>query len=72
MLRTNTLTNEEYGFLTETLPMGNPELHLRAGSSCYAEGYIDDFGFVTPKGRKALEDFKRNTKASLPYGVALD
>lgn len=55
------LSNEEYMYLTETLPPGEPEVHLRLGQTCYEEGYIDDFGFITPKGHKALEAFKAAT-----------
>lgn len=61
MGRNSLISNEEYCYLTETLPPGEPALFLRLGQACYEEGYIDDFGLITPKGHKALESFRKST-----------
>lgn len=30
------------------------------GEFCYEEGWTDHFGFVTPKGHKAISDYESN------------
>lgn len=64
------LTVDEYWFLTNS-PCLSPKLYNSVGESCYAEGYIDDFGFVTPKGKEAIKAFIR-PKTSLPYDIIKD
>jgi len=60
MTTTTNLTPYEYQFLTDTWEGNdNPGTYLLVGFDCYEDGYIDDFGLVTPKGRKAVERYER-------------
>lgn len=59
---TDNLTPYEYQFLTDAWEdHDQPGDYLRVGVDCYEYGYIDDFGLVTPKGRKAVERYERRT-----------
>lgn len=55
------ITPYEYEFLTNKWHHSRDSGdYFRVGCDCYEEGFIDDFGLVTPKGRKAIEEFERN------------
>lgn len=67
-----TLTLDQYWFLTNS-PCLSPKVYNDVGMECYVDGYIDDFGIVTPKGHKACEEYTGKTKANhseSPYGMA--
>lgn len=52
------MTKNEFAFL-----QGDPDDNLgnyyEAGLDCYEAGWIDDLGFVTPKGEKAMKEYER-------------
>lgn len=54
------MTDDEYAFMTDR-PWKATEEHLfyQASIDCYENGWIDNFGLITPKGQKAIEEFER-------------
>lgn len=55
------MTNDEYHFMTDRSWDSKDEaVFFKAGETCYAEGWIDNFGLITPKGRKAIGDFEND------------
>lgn len=51
----------EYLFLCRDSEGLNLTELYRAGDACYEEGWIDEFGIITPKGRKAITEYEKET-----------
>ncbi len=51
---TQTMTENEYLFLTDKWSGKDGKAYSAVGEDCYEMGWIDDFGLVTPKGEEAL------------------
>lgn len=55
------MTDDEYAFLTDrTWTPDIMDRYYKSGEGCYENGWIDVFGLVTPKGKKALEEFEND------------
>ncbi len=52
------VTYEQYQFLKGNF---DDVTYFDTGISCYEEAFIDDFGIVTPKGQKAIEEYESRT-----------
>lgn len=54
------LTPYEYQFLTDMWVPEDKEAgaYLNVGVDCYEQGWIDDFGMVTPLGMKAIKKYE--------------
>jgi len=69
------LTLDQYWFLTNS-PCLSPKVYNDVGMECYADGCIDDFGLVTPKGHEAIAEFTGKIQpafredSQLPYGLS--
>lgn len=54
------MTDDEYAFMTDREWRPEDEAaFFRASVDCYENGWIDNFGLITPKGQKAIEEFER-------------
>ena len=58
------ITQFEYDFLKGQWDGPAGAAFNTVGEDCYESGYIDPFGFVTPSGTKAIEEFE-----SQPYVI---
>lgn len=52
-------STSEFQFLTESWRHSDKIGYHSTGEICYENGWIDDFGFVTPKGRRAIEAYEK-------------
>ena len=52
------MTPTEFAFLKGD-PDDNLGNYYEAGLDCYEAGWIDDLGFVTPKGANAMKEYER-------------
>lgn len=55
-------TLSEFQFLTDTWPDNKGVCYLATGEICLENGWIDDFGFVTPEGKRAIEAYEERNK----------
>jgi hypothetical protein len=54
------MTNDEYAFMTDReWDAKDQKAFYQASVDCYENGWIDNFGLITPKGQKAIEEFER-------------
>jgi len=53
------LTESEYRYLVNE-PGDDVDVFYEDGLQCYENGWVDDFGFVTPKGEAAVKDYERD------------
>lgn len=63
------LTEFDYEFLKGQWDGVRGAAYNTVGEDLYEAGMIDDFGFVTPTGQKAIEEYE--TSGSDHYGFAL-
>lgn len=63
------LTQFDYDFLKNQWDDVKGAAYNTVGEDLYEAGMIDDFGFVTPKGQKALDEYEASTTDH--YGFAL-
>lgn len=52
------LTQFDYDFLKNQWDDVKGAAYNAVGEDLYEAGMIDDFGFVTPKGQKAIEEYE--------------
>lgn len=62
------LTEFDYEFLKGQWDGVKGAAYNTVGEDLYEAGYIDDFGFVTPKGQKAIEEWE----AEQVHGYGID
>lgn len=56
------MNDKEYDFLVGGRRHISNEEYYTLGQHCYAEGWIDDFGCMTPKGNRVVADYERSLK----------
>jgi hypothetical protein len=58
--QTRTLPNvQEYLFMQRDSEGLDTKDIYAAGDSCFAEGWIDEFGIITPKGQRVIYDYEK-------------
>ena len=62
------LTEYDYEFLTDTWDGAKGAAYNVVGEDLYEAGMIDDFGFVTDKGKKAIAAYEEAQKS---YSLAV-
>lgn len=62
------LTQFDYDFLKNQWDDVKGAAYNAVGEDLYEAGMIDDFGFVTPKGQKAIEEWE----AEQVHGYGID
>lgn len=61
MSKTSIPSVKEYLFMQRNSEGLDTADIYRAGDACFEEGWIDEFGIVTPKGRRAISDYEKAT-----------
>ncbi len=56
---TQTMTENEYLFLTDKWSGKDGKAYQSVGEECYENGWIDDFGLVTQKGAHELDRYEQ-------------
>lgn len=51
------MTEDQYRFLVESYVPDDEVEYFMLGMSCYEDGYMDNFGFLTPKANKAIVEY---------------
>lgn len=54
LLSQTTMTKDEYAFLSDTWSGKDGKAYSSVGEDCYENGWIDDFGLLTPVGEAHL------------------
>lgn len=54
------MTDDEYAFMTDReWDAKDQAAFYQASIDCYENGWIDNFGLITPKGQQAIEEFEK-------------
>lgn len=54
------MTDDEYDYLTNAPAFKKISARYQdVGVQCYENGWVDDFGLVTPLGEKAIKEYDR-------------